>query len=61
MDVEFFPKRARLDRNMWTDNDRNLSHFLIKTYTDFARYGLEHINSMYRNGNLLISITSINF
>lgn len=39
MDTEFFPKRLRLDRNMWTDNDRNMSHFFMKTYTDFARYG----------------------
>ncbi|XP_038110075.1 cholinesterase isoform X1 [Culex quinquefasciatus] len=39
MDVEFFPKKARLDRLMWTDNDRNMSHFFMKTYSDFARYG----------------------
>lgn len=39
MDTEFFPKRLRLNRNMWTDNDRNMSHFFMKTYTDFARYG----------------------
>ena len=39
MDVEFYPKRARLDRNAWTDNDRNMSHFFMKTYTDFARFG----------------------
>lgn len=39
MDTEFFPKRLRLDRNMWTDNDRNMSHYFMKTYTDFARYG----------------------
>lgn len=39
MDTEFFPRRLRLDRNMWTDNDRNMSHFFMKTYADFARYG----------------------
>ncbi|PSN30280.1 hypothetical protein C0J52_25524 [Blattella germanica] len=39
MDVEFFPIRPRLDRNMWTDNDRNMSHFFMKAYTDFAQYG----------------------
>uniref|UniRef100_A0A2M4BC65 Putative gliotactin n=1 Tax=Anopheles marajoara TaxID=58244 RepID=A0A2M4BC65_9DIPT len=39
MDVEFFPRRARLDRLMWTDNDRNMSHFFMKTYSDFARHG----------------------
>uniref|UniRef100_A0A1B0EU02 Carboxylesterase type B domain-containing protein n=1 Tax=Lutzomyia longipalpis TaxID=7200 RepID=A0A1B0EU02_LUTLO len=39
MDVEFFPKRDRLERNMWTDNDRNMSHFFMKTFSDFARFG----------------------
>ncbi|KAL7040598.1 hypothetical protein ACKWTF_000454 [Chironomus riparius] len=39
MDVEFFPKKLRLERTMWTDNDRNMSHFFMKSYTDFARYG----------------------
>lgn len=39
MDTEFFPRRARLDRQMWTDNDRNMSHFFMKTFTDFARFG----------------------
>ncbi|XP_055594157.1 acetylcholinesterase isoform X2 [Uranotaenia lowii] len=39
MDVEMFPRKARLDRLMWTDNDRNMSHFFMKTYSDFARYG----------------------
>ena len=39
MDVEFFPKKLRLERTMWTDNDRNMSHFFMKTYADFARYG----------------------
>lgn len=39
MDVEFFPRKARLDRLMWTDNDRNMSHFFMKSYSNFARYG----------------------
>lgn len=39
MDTEFFPMRDRLERNMWTDNDRNMSHFFMKAFTDFARYG----------------------
>lgn len=39
MDIEFYPKKLRLERTMWTDNDRNISHFFMKTYTDFARYG----------------------
>ncbi|XP_037823813.1 neuroligin-like protein glit-1 [Lucilia sericata] len=39
MDVEFFPKKAHLERNMWTDNDRNMSHFFLQTFSNFARYG----------------------
>lgn len=39
MDPEFFPRTARLERNAWTDNDRNMSHFFMKTYSDFARFG----------------------
>ncbi|XP_023713825.1 cholinesterase isoform X1 [Cryptotermes secundus] len=39
MDVEFFPARPKLDRNMWTDNDRNMSHFFMKAYSNFAREG----------------------
>lgn len=39
MDVEFFPRKPRLERTMWTPNDRNMSHFFMKAYTNFARYG----------------------
>lgn len=39
MDVEFFPSKLGFERTMWTDNDRNMSHFFMKAYTDFARYG----------------------
>ncbi|XP_004531688.1 neuroligin-2 isoform X1 [Ceratitis capitata] len=39
MDIEFFPKKEHLQRNMWTDNDRNMSHFFMQTYSNFARYG----------------------
>ncbi|KAH8325093.1 hypothetical protein KR074_010616 [Drosophila pseudoananassae] len=39
MDTEFFPKKEHLQRNMWTDNDRNMSHFFMQTYSNFARYG----------------------
>lgn len=40
MDIEFLPRFPKLERNMWTDNDRNMSHFFMKTYSDFARFGL---------------------
>uniref|UniRef100_A0A8D8YR27 Neuroligin-2 n=1 Tax=Cacopsylla melanoneura TaxID=428564 RepID=A0A8D8YR27_9HEMI len=39
MDIEFLPAEDRLKRNMWTDNDRNMSHFFMKAYTNFAKYG----------------------
>ncbi|KAL5282203.1 Gli.2 family protein [Megaselia abdita] len=39
MDIDFFPSKQNLDRNMWTDNDRNMSHFFMKTYSNFAKYG----------------------
>lgn len=39
MDVEFFPPKYNFDRNMWTNNDRNMSHFFMKAFTDFAKYG----------------------
>lgn len=47
MDTEFFPRRLRLDRNMWTDNDRNMSHFFMKTFTDFARFGYVNYSFNY--------------
>ncbi|XP_046672801.1 neuroligin-2 isoform X2 [Homalodisca vitripennis] len=39
MDIEFFPEKPPLERTMWTDNDRNMSHFFMKAYSNFARYG----------------------
>ncbi|KAI5750278.1 hypothetical protein M8J76_014309 [Diaphorina citri] len=39
MDIEFFPSKDLLRRNMWTDNDRNMSHFFMKAYTNFAKFG----------------------
>ncbi|XP_060666531.1 acetylcholinesterase [Drosophila nasuta] len=39
LDTEFFPKKEHLQRNMWTDNDRNMSHFFMQTYSNFARFG----------------------
>lgn len=37
MDTEFF--QDRFVRDQWTNNDRNMSHFFMKSYTNFARYG----------------------
>lgn len=39
MDVEFYPKKDHLQRNMWTGNDRNMSHFFMQTFANFAKYG----------------------
>lgn len=39
MDTEFFPESLKVGRDQWTNNDRNMSHFFMKAYTDFAKYG----------------------
>ncbi|XP_075229827.1 carboxyl ester lipase-like protein Gli isoform X2 [Lycorma delicatula] len=39
MDAEYFPAKPHLERTMWTNNDRNMSHFFMKAFTDFAKYG----------------------
>jgi len=30
---------------MWTDNDRNMSHFFMKAYSNFAKYGYVSSNA----------------
>lgn len=45
--TEFFPKKLRLERAQWTDNDRNMSHFFMKAYSDFARYGYANFISSF--------------
>ncbi|XP_044256720.1 neuroligin-4, Y-linked [Tribolium madens] len=37
MDTEFFPEG--FTRTQWTNNDRNMSHFFMQAYTNFAKYG----------------------
>lgn len=39
LDIEMLPSRERFVRDQWTRNDRNMSHFFMKAYSDFARYG----------------------
>ncbi|XP_018570116.1 neuroligin-4, Y-linked isoform X1 [Anoplophora glabripennis] len=39
LDIEMLPSRENFVRDQWTRNDRNMSHFFMKAYTDFARYG----------------------
>lgn len=39
MDVELLPTKERFGRSQWTNNDRNMSHFMMKAYSDFARHG----------------------
>nr|XP_023029317.1 cholinesterase [Leptinotarsa decemlineata] len=39
LDVEMLPSRERFTRTQWTPSDRNMSHFFMKAYTDFAKYG----------------------
>lgn len=28
-----------MDKRKWSDNDRNMSHFFMKAYTNFAIHG----------------------
>lgn len=39
LDVEMLPSKEKFRRDQWTGADRNMSHFFMKAYTDFARYG----------------------
>ncbi|XP_044006452.1 neuroligin-4, X-linked isoform X3 [Aphidius gifuensis] len=39
MDSEFFPDKYKIDRDKWSENDRNMSHFFMKAYSNFAKYG----------------------
>ena len=39
MDQDFYPTKQRIDNQVWTNNDRNMSHFFMKAYADFARFG----------------------
>lgn len=39
MDTELFPSSLKLKKEMWTDNDRNMSYFFMKAYANFAHYG----------------------
>lgn len=39
MDTEFFPSSLEFKRDGWTNNDRNMSYFMMRAYTNFARYG----------------------
>lgn len=39
MDSEFFPDKYKIDRDKWTENDRNMSYFFMKAYSNFAIHG----------------------
>lgn len=39
MFAELFPSSLKLKKEMWTDNDRNMSYFFMKAYANFAHYG----------------------
>jgi len=33
---------------MWTDNDRNMSYFFMKAYSNFAKYGyVSNVDLLY--------------
>lgn len=37
--LDFFPRMQVMDKRKWSDNDRNMSHFFMKAYTNFAIHG----------------------
>lgn len=39
MDPEFFPESIRVARNLWSEGDRNISEFMMKTFVNFAKWG----------------------
>ena len=39
MDPDFYPENLRVSRNQWGEGDRNMSHFMMKTFANFAKYG----------------------
>ncbi|XP_076029302.1 cholinesterase-like isoform X2 [Oratosquilla oratoria] len=39
MDPEFYPSNIRVSRSLWSEGDRNMSEFMMKTFSNFARWG----------------------
>ncbi|KAF2360655.1 Carboxylesterase type B [Trinorchestia longiramus] len=39
MDPEFYPENYRISRNLFSEGDRNISQFMMKTFANFAKWG----------------------
>ncbi|XP_068200877.1 cholinesterase isoform X1 [Palaemon carinicauda] len=39
MDPDFYPENFRVSRNQWGEGDRNMSHFMMKAFANFAKWG----------------------
>ena len=39
MDPDFYPDNFRVTREQWSEGDRNISEFMMKTFVNFAKYG----------------------
>ncbi|KAK7602540.1 hypothetical protein V9T40_008129 [Parthenolecanium corni] len=39
LDAEMIPMKEKIAKLEWTFNDRNMSHFFMKAFTNFARFG----------------------
>ncbi|XP_071543797.1 cholinesterase isoform X2 [Panulirus ornatus] len=39
MDPDFYPENFRVSRELWGEGDRNISQFMMKTFTNFAKWG----------------------
>ncbi|XP_065226291.1 fatty acyl-CoA hydrolase precursor, medium chain isoform X2 [Planococcus citri] len=39
LDIEMLPLTEKITKHEWTFNDRNMSHFFMKAFTNFAKYG----------------------
>ncbi|KAG0715389.1 Neuroligin-4, Y-linked [Chionoecetes opilio] len=39
MDPDFYPENVRVSRELWSEGDRNISEFMMKTMANFAKWG----------------------
>lgn len=39
MDPDFYPESVRVSREQWSEGDRNISEFMMKTIANFAKWG----------------------
>lgn len=39
MDPDFYPENYRISRQQFSEGDRNISQFMMKTFANFAKWG----------------------